>query len=89
MAVSFCFAQPCFGSVWAESESLSSFGFSEGGKAPMSWHSKKKESYVYHNNNDCWHGNDIETKYRVSGTGGKQLCAICEQLNKKKASKKK
>lgn len=35
---------------------------------------------VYHNQSACTEGNNIETRNRVSGTGGKRLCSHCERL---------
>ena len=43
------------------------------------WHSVN--SNVYHNNTQCTTGNNIESKYRKSGKGGKKLCAECAGLN--------
>lgn len=46
------------------------------------WHSTERD--VYHNNIECYDGNNIEKKYYKSGTGSKRLCKTCEKLNKKK-----
>jgi hypothetical protein len=35
---------------------------------------------VYHDNNACTEGNNIEDKYRRSGTGGNPKCAHCTRL---------
>lgn len=43
------------------------------------WHSILQNRY--HNNTLCTEGNNIEPKYRRSGTGGKPLCAHCARLN--------
>jgi len=43
------------------------------------WHSVIMD--VYHNNTKCTEGNNVETKYRRSGTGGKRLCKHCAKLN--------
>lgn len=32
---------------------------------------------VYHNNNDCPSGKQIQQRHRESGTGGKPLCERC------------
>ena len=45
------------------------------------FHSTKPGTDVYHNNNRCTEGNNIETRYRKSGTGGKRLCSHCKRLN--------
>ena len=42
------------------------------------FHSIKQN--VHHDNNQCTEGNNIETEYRRSGTGGKPLCAHCARL---------
>jgi hypothetical protein len=43
------------------------------------WHSIKQNRH--HNNNRCTEGNNIESYYRRSGTGGKPLCHHCFTLN--------
>ena len=35
---------------------------------------------VHHNNTSCTEGNNIESKNRKSGTGGKPLCSHCARL---------
>ncbi len=40
-----------------------------------------KDSGVYHNNNQCTEGNNIETRNWKSGDGGKRLCKHCKELN--------
>jgi len=45
------------------------------------WHSSKPGIEVYHNNNKCTEGNNIEKKYWTAGTGGKRLCLTCKGLN--------
>jgi hypothetical protein len=35
---------------------------------------------VYHNNDDCNTGNNIETENRRAGTGDKELCKECARL---------
>lgn len=48
------------------------------------WHSKKPKSKVYHDNNKCHVGNNIEKENWATGTGNKQYrCNICEKLNNK------
>lgn len=44
------------------------------------FHSKKPETTVYHNDNKCTEGNNIESYNRVSGTGGRPLCSHCKRL---------
>ncbi|QFT84957.1 hypothetical protein FIU88_08210 [Halomonas sp. THAF12] len=39
-----------------------------------------KDSGVHHDNNSCTEGNNIETKNRQSGTGGKPKCSHCKRL---------
>ena len=39
-----------------------------------------KDSDVYHDNNKCTEGNNIETRNRQSGTGGKKKCSHCSRL---------
>ena len=45
------------------------------------FHSKKPGTEVYHNNNKCTEGNNIESHNKVSGTGGLRLCDPCKKLN--------
>ena len=45
------------------------------------FHSKKPGTKVYHNNNKCTEGNNIESYNLVSGTGGHRLCQSCKTLN--------
>lgn len=45
------------------------------------FHSKKAGTSVYHNNNKCTEGNNIERENKVSGTGGLSLCSHCKKLN--------
>jgi len=35
---------------------------------------------VYHNNNSCTEGNNIEKENLRQGTGGKPLCSRCSKL---------
>ena len=43
--------------------------------------SKLPGTKVYHNNDACTEGNNIESRNRVSGTGGLPLCEHCKRLN--------
>ncbi len=45
------------------------------------FHSKKAGTEVYHNNNKCTEGNNIESYNKVPGTGGLRLCSRCAELN--------
>jgi hypothetical protein len=45
-----------------------------------SFHSKLPGTDVYHNDNKCTLGNNIESRNRVSGTGGHRLCSQCKDL---------
>ncbi|HKY99122.1 MAG TPA: hypothetical protein VJL35_14795 [Gemmatimonadaceae bacterium] len=45
------------------------------------FHSKKEtDKKVYHNDNRCTEGNNIETYNKVAGTGGRPLCDHCARL---------
>jgi hypothetical protein len=44
------------------------------------FYSTKPGTTVHHNNTSCTEGNNIETKYKASGTGGHPLCAHCAKL---------
>jgi hypothetical protein len=44
------------------------------------FHSKVQKD-VYHDNNKCTEGNNIEPKNRVSGTGGLPKCNHCSRLS--------
>jgi hypothetical protein len=35
---------------------------------------------VYHDNNKCTEGNNIETRYLRSGTDGRSRCETCNRL---------
>ena len=35
---------------------------------------------IYHVCSNCTEGNNIETKYKISGTGGGRLCQTCQRL---------
>lgn len=40
-----------------------------------------KQRDVYHDNDDCTEGNNIERHYWASGTGGLPRCTHCERLD--------
>lgn len=42
--------------------------------------SREADRKVYHDNNSCTEGNNIETKYKTAGTGGRPRCNHCERL---------
>lgn len=44
------------------------------------FHSKLSGTSVYHDNNQCTEGNNIEAKNRASGTGGRPKCDHCKRL---------
>ncbi len=44
------------------------------------FHSKLPGTEVYHNNNRCTLGNNIEARNKVSGTGNLRLCQECRGL---------
>ena len=47
------------------------------------FHSKREsDSKVYHDNNKCTEGNNIETYNRVLGTGGRRRCEHCARLER-------
>ena len=46
------------------------------------FHSKKPETDVHHNNDECTEGNNIEPENKVPGTKGLPLCEHCERLNR-------
>jgi hypothetical protein len=43
------------------------------------WYSTKAS--VYHDNQDCTTGNNIEAENRRAGTGGRRLCEECARLD--------
>src|ERR1051326_3555891 len=45
------------------------------------WHSTRPGETVYHNNNACTEGNNIELYYFAAGDGGLKLCHHCAMLN--------
>lgn len=44
------------------------------------YHSAKLGTRVYHNDNKCTEGNNIETYNRRAGTDGRPLCDHCRRL---------
>ena len=44
------------------------------------FHSKRPGTTVYHDNNQCTEGNNIESANRASGTGGLPKCEHCKRL---------
>lgn len=45
------------------------------------FHSKREtDRKVYHDNDKCTEGNNIETYNRVPGTGGRPKCDHCSRL---------
>jgi hypothetical protein len=51
----------------------------------MSWHSiAPGVNKVYHNNKQCDKGDNIASKYKRAGTGGRRICERCAELNNKK-----
>ncbi len=45
------------------------------------FHSAKPNTpNVYHDNNKCTEGNNIETQYLRQGTGGRPRCQHCDRL---------
>lgn len=46
------------------------------------FYSKRKNLKVYHNNNKCTEGNNIERENLKQGTGGRRLCERCKKLNR-------
>ena len=47
-----------------------------------SFYSIMKDKKVYHNNNKCAEGNNIEPKNLKHGTAGRRLCERCKKLNR-------
>ena len=43
----------------------------------MPYHSKLPSTKVYHTNDKCTEGNNIEHSNRVGGKGGKKHCKNC------------
>ena len=50
----------------------------------MPFYSKRKDIKVYHNNNKCTEGNNIEPENLKHGTSGRRLCERCKKLNKER-----
>lgn len=44
------------------------------------FHSTRTGETRHHNNDACTEGNNIEKRYRASGTGGLPLCSRCASL---------
>jgi hypothetical protein len=44
------------------------------------FHSTRPGETVYHDNNACTEGNNIEAKYLAQGAAGRPLCAHCARL---------
>jgi hypothetical protein len=49
-------------------------------KVPPFYSKLPNDRNVYHDNNQCTEGNNIETYNRVSGTGGRPRCEHCARL---------
>jgi hypothetical protein len=47
-----------------------------------SFYSIREDLKVYHNNNKCTEGNNIEPKNFKHGTAGRRLCERCKKLNR-------
>lgn len=46
------------------------------------WHSKREiDRKVYHDDDKCTEGNNIESYNRVAGTGNRPKCEHCQRLN--------
>jgi hypothetical protein len=45
------------------------------------YHSDLPGIEVYHNSNQCTEGNNIESRHRKPGTGGKRLCSHCKRID--------
>ena len=48
------------------------------------FHSSKPGTAVFHNNSECYNGNNIERRYWTSGKGQNRLCATCKDLNRRR-----
>jgi hypothetical protein len=44
------------------------------------FHSIRPGTKVYHDNNKCTEGNNIESHYRKAGTGNHSQCDHCKKL---------
>jgi hypothetical protein len=62
---------------------LVNFGFTKEAKIMKvkPFHSKKPGTEVYHDDNKCMEGNNIETYYLTPGTGGLRKCSRCRKLS--------
>jgi hypothetical protein len=40
-----------------------------------------RDKEKHHNNSQCGPGSEIPQDHRLTGTGGKPLCAVCAKLN--------
>lgn len=49
-------------------------------RVPPFHSTRRDDRKVYHNNDRCTEGNNIESYYRAPGTGGLPLCSHCERL---------
>ena len=47
-----------------------------------SYYSTRKDLKVYHNNDKCTEGNNIERKNLKLGIAGRRLCERCKKLNR-------
>ncbi len=45
------------------------------------WYSTRPGETVHHDNTKCTEGNNIESYYKKSGTGGRPLCNHCSRLD--------
>ena len=50
-------------------------------KVPPFHSVKEPTRQVYHDNNKCTEGNNIENHYRRSGTNGRPICEHCKRLS--------
>ena len=49
----------------------------------LPFYSKIKGRKVYHNNDKCYDGNNIELKNKRYGIDNRRLCDTCKKKNKK------
>lgn len=42
--------------------------------------SRESDRQVYHDNDQCTEGNNIETRFHRTGTGGRPRCEHCDRL---------
>ncbi len=46
------------------------------------WHSTRPDDKkVHHDETTCTEGNNIESRYRATGTGGYPKCARCKEIS--------